>query len=71
MLNMSVYFLTVIKKEKNEFFDEEMQKFKQLGMYGNQYGLEPQPFFEVNHLNVVVTEEQYQKIIKGVLETFS
>lgn len=74
------YKLTVIKYEKNENYESDLAKYKE-EQRREQYGFsrhydkpelwtEPQPEKITRSLEVVLTEEEYEKVKEGVISCF-
>lgn len=68
------YKLTVIKYDKNENYEAEMAKWKEsMPMMRGYEPMRDEPRTEIadRSLEVFLTEEEYNAIKKGVLETFN
>lgn len=73
------YKLTIIKYEKNENYEAEMARFKEIqgnrneyGYVGNNRNYDNAPALELatNSLEVILTDEEYKKVKEGVIKVF-
>lgn len=63
------YHLTVTVEEPNEQYEAELQKQRDRQMYGNPYET-PMPYRTMNTLDVRLTSDQFEAVMRAVLETF-
>lgn len=68
-----MYKLQVTKFVKNDNYEEEMKEYKMRTVYGNYSGNIDHPYDtkEERHLEVLLTDEEYEAIKQAVIKTFN